>query len=705
LGRYLERHEELVRLTNLAEALDPDPTLEKAIRECITEDGQVADGASSELRRIRRSLRDKSEELRRKLEGLLRSPELKNHLQEAIVTQRNGRYVVPVRQESRGRVRGIVHGQSSSGATVFIEPQVVVDMNNHLRELQDAEDAEIMRILGELSSQVRGESRRLRTEQDALGRLDFIYARAMVSADMDASAPLLNDRGYLKLVRARHPLLAGNVVPLDVEIGEDFHTLVVTGPNTGGKTVTLKTIGLLTLMAHSGLHIPAEPESEIAMFRGVYCDIGDEQSIAQNLSTFSSHMSNVVPILRYADFNTLVLLDELGAGTDPAEGAPLAIGILSHLHELGVRTVASTHYGQLKSFVYGLEGAANASMQFDATTLSPTYRLVLGTPGRSNAFEIAARLGIPEDVLARARRAVSGEEMDAQSLLRAIEEDRRAWEESRRQLESELGDAEKLRRRAERREEYLRGVQEDMLAATRAQLRRLMDDTREEANALLRDIHQLVAQFRTGEYDGGDPKEALRRAEEMRRRTIKLRDRAEGYLEAKQDEIVPPREEGEMPGEENVVAEDLRPGQHVRVISLDRPGHILETNEEDGDAEVQIGVVRMRLPLSDLEPTEAPEEQENRMRLGEIARMKGETLSERLNIRQHTVEEALPRLAKYLDDVLLAGGNHATILHGRGTGTLRDAVRDYLEKHPQVESWRPGHGSEGGDGITVALLR
>ncbi len=243
------------------------------------------------------------------------------------------------------------------------------------------------------------------------------------------------------------------------------------------------------------------------------------------------------------------------------------------------------------------------------------------------------------------------------------------------------------------------------MAATRAQLRRLMDDTREEANALLRDIHQLVAQFRTGEYDGGDPKEALRRAEEMRRRTIKLRDRAEGYLEAKQDEIVPPREEGEMPGEENVVAEDLRPGQHVRVISLDRPGHILETNEEDGDAEVQIGVVRMRLPLSDLEPTEAPEEQENRMRLGEIARMKGETLSERLNIRQHTVEEALPRLAKYLDDVLLAGGNHATILHGRGTGTLRDAVRDYLEKHPQVESWRPGHGSEGGDGITVALLR
>ena len=707
LRRYLERREGLEHLADLAEALDTDTGLEKSIRSAITEEGEVADDASPELRRIRRSLRDSSEELRRRLDRMVHGPELKNHLQEAIVTQRSGRYVLPVRQESRGRVKGIVHGQSSSGATVFIEPEMVVEMNNRLRELRDREETEIIRILSEISSMVRAESRRLRIEQEALSHLDFIYARARASQDMEAAAPTLNDRGYLRLVRARHPLLEGEVVPLDVEIGEDFHTLVVTGPNTGGKTVTLKTIGLLTLMCQSGLHIPADAESEMGLFRAVYCDIGDEQSITQNLSTFSSHMSNVIPILRCADSDTLVLLDELGAGTDPAEGAPLAVGILHHLHDLEVRTVASTHYGQLKSFVYSLDRAANASMEFDSETLSPTYRLVLGTPGRSNAFEIAARLGMPSEVLARARRAVSGEEMDAQALIRAIEEDRRAWEESRRRVETEVKDAEKLRRRAERREEYLRGVQEDVLNDTRAELRQLMSSTRDQANALLRDIHRLAVELKSGLPEGKDPGETLKKAEDLRRRTLDLRSRTEEQLRKKSREIEP--EEGSKSHgadeETNRVPTDWRPGQHVRVISLDKRGSIIEVNREDEDAEVQLGVMRIRLPMSDLEPVEEPERKKDRIRLGEMSRLKGESLSEELNIRQHTVEEALPKVAKYLDDVLLAGGSKATVLHGRGTGTLREAVREYLRDHPLVASYRSGDPSEGGDGVTIISLR
>ena len=704
LHRYLGRKDDIPRLADLAAALDPDPTLENSIRGAITEDGDVADGASPELRRIRRALRDRSEELRRRLEGMVRSSEMQNHLQEAIVTQRAGRFVLPIRQESRGRVKGIVHGQSSSGATVFIEPQVVVDMNNQLQELRDRESTEVLRILAELSSEVGAESRRLDIEQEALGRLDFAYAKARLSQDMDASAPILNDDGYLRLVRARHPLLEGEVVPLDVEVGGEFHTLVVTGPNTGGKTVTLKTIGLLALMCQSGLHIPAEPESEMATFRAVFCDIGDEQSISQNLSTFSSHMNNVIPVMGCADGQTLVLLDELGAGTDPAEGAPLAVGILHHLHELGARTVASTHYGQLKSFVYGLEGAANASMEFDSATLSPTYRLVLGTPGRSNAFEIAGRLGMPEEVLHRARQAMSGEEMDAQSLIRAIEEDRRAWEDSRRRVETEVQDAEKLRRRAERREEYLRGVQEDLLAEARRELRELMDGTREEANALLKEIHQLASQLKAGLPAGEDPGEVLRKAEDLRRRTLDLRNRTEAFLSQRRRELEP-GDEAEAPRREESPPTDLKPGQHVRIISLDRPGRILEVDEDEGRAEVQIGVVRTRLPIRDLEPSEEPEEERNRIRLGEMARLKGEGLSDHLNIREHTVDEALPKVAKYIDDVLLAGQNRATILHGRGTGTLRDAVREYVRTNPVVESWRPGHGSEGGDGVTIVFLR
>ncbi len=705
LHRYLSRQDHLDRLSDLAEALDPDPALEKSIRGAITEDAEVADDASPELRRLRRALRQKSEELRRRLDAMVRSPELKNHLQEAIVTQRGGRYVLPIRQESRGRVKGIVHGQSSSGATVFIEPQVVVEMNNALQQLHDEEEREVLRILGDLSRDVGREARRLEIDQEALARIDFIYAKARTAREMDAVAPRLNDEGYLRLVGARHPLLGKDAVPLDVEVGGDFHTLVVTGPNTGGKTVALKTIGLLTLMCQAGLHIPVDEQSDMALFRAVYCDIGDEQSIWQNLSTFSSHMNNVIPILRCADSTALVLLDELGAGTDPAEGAPLAVGILLSLHERVVRTVATTHYGQLKSFVYGLDHAANASMEFDAETLSPTYRLVLGTPGRSNAFEIAGRLGIPEDVLARARRAMSGEEMDAQSLIRAIEQDRRAWEESRRRAESEVQDAEKLRRRAERREEYLRGVQEDIVASTRRELRSFMDATREEANALLRDIHRLVSQLHTGLPAGDDPADVLHQAEELRRRTLDLRSRTEQYLSSKRRSLESRSEEEAAPSPETLELDAWRPGQHVHVRSLDRPGRILEVNREDADAEVQIGVMRTRLPLSDLQPMEEPEERRERLRLGEMARVKGESLPEEINVRQHTVDEALPKVAKYLDDVVLAGGNRAAILHGRGTGALRDAIRSYLDDHPQVETYRPGSGSEGGDGVTIVALR
>ncbi len=707
IRQHVYRHRELCpALWERVQEIEQDRELEEDIERCIDPAGDVADRASRELGRIRGKIRARSEELRRRLDEMVKGGRYRSVLQDALITQRSGRFVLPVRQEYRGRVEGIVHGQSASGATLFIEPQFAVQLNNEIQTLRSEEEREVTRILHWLGQGVKGAADRLRREQEILGAFDLLFAKASLSEEMDAVAPHLKETPELVLHSARHPLLQVDVVPVDVEIGRTFHTLVITGPNTGGKTVTLKTVGLLVLMCQAGLHIPCGPESEVGMFEEVLCDIGDEQSIAQNLSTFSAHMRNVIPIVKRVTPESLVLLDELGAGTDPAEGAPLAMSILHELHFRQVRTVATTHFSQLKSFAYLVEGAANASVEFDVETLSPTYRLLMGMPGRSNALEIAGRLGLDPGVIERARSFMDDEGGDLNELFEAIAEDRDVWEEERHRAEDEARDAEKMRKRLERREAYLKRVQEDIVAEARRKARTLLEETREEANSALREIHRLAGELKALRQEVIDKDAAdqlVTDAEKTRARVARLRDSLNEKLTGIRDQYSD--EESKAKPEPEGPPADLQVGSHVKIPKLDQTGYVEDVDWDREQAHVRIGAVKMWVDLKDLNDAPDPVEEETRARIQTISRNKGEHFSDTLNIRQHTVDEALPRVTKHLDDALLAGRTTITIIHGHGTGALRSAVRKYLDEHPQITSWRPGGRTEGGDGVTVAHLQ
>ncbi|MBD2848449.1 endonuclease MutS2 [Paenibacillus sp. IB182496] len=668
-------------LAQQAELLTDVRPLEEEIVRCIDDQAEVMDSASSELASIRRELRSGESRIRERLEQMIRSSSVQKMLQETLVTLRNDRYVLPVKQEYRSHFGGLVHDQSGSGATLFIEPEAIVTMNNRLRELRLAEAREIEKILQQLTAAVAGWITELDGDLDLLGQLDFAFAKARLAHEMRAALPRMNDRGYLQLKRGRHPLIApGSVVPLDVELGNNYSGIIVTGPNTGGKTVSLKTIGLLSLMAMSGLFVPAEDGSELCVFDAIYADIGDEQSIEQSLSTFSSHLTNIIRILGAMTPKSLVLLDELGAGTDPAEGSALAIAILEHMHTTGCRIVATTHYSELKAYAYNRKGVINASMEFDVQTLSPTYRLLVGVPGRSNAFAIAERLGLAGAIIEHARGQVSEEDQRVEGMIASLEENRRT-------AETERQSAEELRRELEqqraRQTEQLRRFEEQkdkLLGKAEAEARELVAKARQEAESVMGELRRLARE------EGAAVKE--HKLIEARR---------------KLDEAAPQPRKPSRPAAGARESGKIGAGDEVRVLSLGQKGYVVELG--NSEALVQLGIMKMKVALGDLELVkEAPAKPAQPKGGATVKRTRDDQVRTELDLRGTNLEEAILEVDRFIDEAFLGNIGQVHIIHGKGTGTLRIGITNHLRKHKLVKSYRLGGFGEGGNGVTVAEL-
>lgn len=676
-----EQQQNAPTLAQMATGLTAFPQVEQAIERAIEPEGTVKDQASPQLYKLRTQIRTLQNRVRDKLEAIVHGANTQKYLQENLITLRNGRYVLPVKQEYRQDIPGIVHDQSSSRATLFVEPVAIVELNNQLRQVEAEEEKEVARILAALSALVGGVAAPALTNLQILARLDLAFAKGRYSLELGGSEPLINARGYIRLLEARHPLLTGEVVPVDLELGKDFHTLVITGPNTGGKTVSLKTAGLLSLMAQSGLHLPAASGSEASVFAGIYCDIGDEQSIEQSLSTFSSHMTNIVSILKKAsDETSLVLLDELGAGTDPAEGATLAIALLSEFHHRRVRTIATTHYGDLKVFAYNTPGVQNASVEFNPQTLSPTFRLLIGLPGRSNAFAIAARLGLDREIIEQARKLLTPGERKVEDLIGEMVNERRLLEQERR-------DASALRRRVQSEEQELNAE----LTKLKARRDQLLKEAREEARVLVRETRRQMENLLRELQETSAPAE--------RSKLVNIaREELKGKLE-ELEESTPPLEE--YHGE-------LEVGMRVKLVALGQEGEIIDLNQDS--ALVQAGPLRIwveRGKLAPLAPQKTPERQGTEsggVKVAQLSQEKAKRISAELDLRGLTVEEALQLTDKYLDEALLVGLPWVRLIHGKGTGALRTAINDYVRKHPRVKKHRWGESNEGGMGVTVVEL-
>ncbi len=690
-----------------AARITPEPALVREIERCLDERGGVVDSASPQLGKIRAEIRATNGRVRDKLDSMIRSRESSRYLQEPVVTIRNGRFVVPVRQDCRAAVPGIVHDQSASGLTLFVEPMAVVDLNNQLAGLTAREREEVERILRELSSLVQRAQASILETLDALASTDFALAKGRLSLEMDATEPELETSSCLEIRQGRHPLLSGDVVPIDVELGDRFRTLVITGPNTGGKTVTLKTIGLFAIMTAAGLHLPAAPGTRYGVFEKVFADIGDEQSIEQNLSTFSSHVTHIVEILAQADPGSLVLLDELGAGTDPAEGASLGIAILEYLHARGARTAATTHYSELKVFAYEREGVENASCEFDVATLRPTYRLLLGLPGGSCALAVASRLGVPEEVIETARARLGEKRLRVDEMIAQVERTQRELDEDRELAGRAKDLMERLARERDAEVRRLKDARSEILAKAREQAAGLVAKAR-------RDVALVLEELRNTSGDRAAIDDAARRAREAIKRVAEEQQALEeqGWREAA------------APGASGLVTRPLCRGEVgvgslVFVPRLGRTGRVLETPRESEDVEVQVGAMKAVVPLRELaylETDEAggrPEEARPGVKAapaGEahfapVAREKAATISSEIDLRGLTVDEAITEVDKYLDDACLAGLARARIIHGKGTGALRQAVRDFVKAHPQVRDIVPAMPQEGGEGVTVVEIR
>jgi DNA mismatch repair protein MutS2 len=671
------RAERLPLLAALARDLPAFELLEARLERSLSEDGQVLDGASPALARVRREIRATQERLRSRLEEIVRSPRWSRMLQDPLITVRGDRYVVPVKQAYAAQFPGVVHDQSATGATLFMEPLVALQLGNQLRQLQGQEAREVERVLADLSREVGARGADWQRLAAVLGRLDFALAKAALAEELEASRPLLVDRPVLDFRSARHPLLierarrdGSPLVPVDVRLGEEFRTLVITGPNTGGKTVTLKTVGLLTLMAQAGLAIPAAEGSRAGCFRAVFADIGDEQSIQQNLSTFSSHMRTVVEVVRQAGPGCLVLLDEVGAGTDPAEGCALARAVVETLHQRGACTVVTTHYGELKALAYEREGVENASVEFDAETLQPTYRLRLGTPGRSNAFLIARRLGLEESVVERARSFLTREQVETDAVLEGVERHRRAAERDRQEAERLRAELEALRASYEDRLRRLEEDRERMLERAREEALRVVEQARREVEALL-------AALRT--------ERRQRAAEEAR---AKLAELARSLRVARRQPTAPPLDRVEV-------------GQAVRVASLGADGVVVDV--ADDQAEVLVGSAKVRVSREELLAPGGPQKPPGPRTARSPVGGRGALLPRvetKLDLRGLTSHEAVARLEKFLDDALLAGLDRVVVVHGKGTGALRRVVHEALRDYPGVR-FALAAPEDGGDGATV----
>ncbi|MDF2011060.1 endonuclease MutS2 [Priestia megaterium] len=668
-------------ITEHIEKLMPLPEVEQTIKMSIDENGTVLDGASDQLRGIRQKLRSTESRIREKLESLIRSSSAQKMLSDAIVTIRNERFVIPVKQEYRSAYGGIVHDQSSSGATLFIEPQAIVTLNNELQEAKVKEKQEIERILIALTVQVAEVANELRQNVYLLGELDFMFAKGRYSHELKASKPKMNDRGYIKLVKAKHPLIAQeDVVANDIELGDQYTSVVITGPNTGGKTVTLKTLGLFTLMAQAGLQIPALDGSEMAVFKHVFADIGDEQSIEQSLSTFSSHMVNIVDILQKVDHESLVLFDELGAGTDPQEGAALAISILDQVYERGARVVATTHYPELKAYGYNREGVVNASVEFDIETLSPTYKLLIGVPGRSNAFEISKRLGLSAEVIERAKGYIGSETNKVENMIASLED-------SRRQSEHELEEAEELRKEAQKLHKEL----QSQIIEFNEKRDKLYEKAEEKAQATVKAASEEAEKIISDLRKMSQKNYALVKEHELIEARKRLEDAVPTLEKSKKKPAAPKKQE-----------RTLQAGDEVKVLSWGQKGTLVE-RVSNNEWQVQMGIMKMKVKEKDLEYISSPKPVETKP----LATVKGKDyhVNLELDLRGERYENALIRVEKYIDDALLANYPRVSIIHGKGTGALRKGVQEYLKNHRSVKNIRFGEASEGGSGVTVVEFK
>ena len=686
-GRHDTQEESADCLDVFFENLEPLTPLANEIERCIISEEEISDDASPALKRIRRSINAINDKVHSTLSGLVNGS-LRSYLQDPIITMRGDRYCLPVKAEYRGQVQGLIHDQSSTGSTLFIEPMAVVKLNNDLKELYAKEQEEIQVILANLSEEAGQYIEEIRTDYRSLTDLDFIFARGALALSMRASRPVFNEEGRIHIREGRHPLLdQRKVVPITVSLGDDFTLLIITGPNTGGKTVSLKTVGLLTLMGQSGLHIPAGDRSELAVFHQVYADIGDEQSIEQSLSTFSSHMTNIVSFLKKVDERSLVLFDELGAGTDPTEGAALAIAILSHLHSRGIRTMATTHYSELKVYALSTPGVENACCEFDVESLRPTYRLLIGIPGKSNAFAISGKLGLPDYIIEDAKKRLSEQDVSFEDLLSDLEENRRTIEKEREEIAAYRREAERLRQEAARRQEKL-DEQRD----------RIIREANEKANAILRDAKEVADEtIRNFHKFGKENISASEMEKERERLRKKIKDTSSSSsLSAKRPK------KAHKPS-------DFKLGESVKVLSVNLTGTVSSLPDSRGNVTVQMGILRSQVNISDLEIIEEPSpytpKKFSRTSKGKIGMSKSLSVSPEINLLGKTVDEAVSELDKYLDDALLSHLNTVRVVHGKGTGALRKGIHEYLRRQKHVKSYHLAEYGEGDAGVTIVELK
>lgn len=674
--------ENFPKLSEYFNALYQNTGIENAIYQAIDNTDHISDHASPALYQIRQKIKSEEINIKEKINAIIRGASYSKYLQENIVTLRNDRYVIPVKQEYRSHVPGLVHDSSSTGSTLFIEPIAVVEANNRIHELYLQEKVEIENILTELSTKIWQITEELTVLVKNLAKLDFIFAKAKLSIQQKAFAPNLNKNGYVNLKKARHPLILDTkVVPIDIWFGKDFRSLIITGPNTGGKTVTLKTVGLLTLMAYSGLFIPTLDNSDIAVFDNIYADIGDEQSIEQSLSTFSSHMTNIISIYKTITPNSLILLDELGSGTDPVEGSALAVAILEDLYKLGCRTIASTHYSELKTYALTTPGIKNASCEFDVNTLNPTYKLSIGLPGKSNAFAISKKLGLPEYILENAKKFIDSEQAKFEDIISELQKDRQTLEQQRDKTQKELTEIEQLKKELAETKVKLEEQKAKILAKAREEATEILLDAEETAKETMKEI-----------------KEAQKlKYSEMNKKF----DNAKSKIKKQLSKTYKKSEDAETP----YAPFEIKIGMNVYVPSLDQEASVLSLPDSDQNVQIQAGIVKSKLHISKLRPTKQTQATVNNVKISISSKIQAQNISSEIMLRHMHVDEALYELEKYIDHALIANLSTIRIVHGKGEGILRKAVHEFLKNHPNVKSYRLGEFGEGDLGVTIAELK
>lgn len=699
IGKVLETAEKLIAypddikceaLEEHFESLYTDKALRKKIFDIILDEDNIADNASGELYDIRRALNQSSNKVRDILHSIITSQTYQAALQEQIITMRGDRFVVPVKATHRGEIKGILHDTSSSGATLFIEPMSVVEANNKIRELKTKEKEEIEKILMQLTEEISLVSKLIEMTYETISELDLCFARAKFSLEYDCYRPILNDKGIINLERARHPLLdKSTVVPTDIYLGRDFDTLVITGPNTGGKTVVLKTIGLLSLMASIGLHIPANEGSEIAVFKNIFADIGDEQSIEQSLSTFSAHMVNIVDILSNADENSLCLFDELGAGTDPVEGASLAVSILERVRLLGAKSAATTHYSELKTYAMTTKRVENASCEFNVDTLKPTYRLLIGIPGKSNAFAISKRLGLDDDIIENAKKYINAENIKFEDILTQLEKNRQEAEAMKESAKAYKRETEKLKSDTALKNRQLTEKTDKIIERARIEAKEILENAKSEADAILKEMRSLKLE--------ADKAKMLKNMEEARN---KLNKSAKANSEKLSKSMFTAKESYKAP-------KSVKLGEDVEIVAMHQTGTVVTLPDDKGDFQVRVGIMKLKTNLKDVRRKKEPEEKKKSRKtsVSDSSFSKTMSLSSEVDVRGETVDTAIVIIDKFLDDAMLSSLSQVRIIHGKGTGQLRAGIHAYLKRLSYVKSYRLGTFGEGDSGVTVVEFK